>query len=329
MANELSDKALDEIRREVIEGRNLVIKTDNQLKTLHAELKLVGKRQEDFQRRQWISSAVAYAAFVGLCVAGTIAISNARTASVGLDRERLEKQVKELTAQIEQLKAVDLALASNERTASEIYKVMTQAQGDERLKGVDALAKIDQSKLSAFARVVLIDRATLLRKEVGTAFLDRGKSAFRRQDYPGTVAELTRFMATSPAEEDALEASYFLGNALLQTRKPDEAIVHLQRFIAADKRAKNRDYAMLMLVQAFDATGQREKGGEIAREAIATYPSGEFSASFRARLSRRDPLAAGAAPAPTPAATPAPTPASAPLAEPAPVAPRSPLKPTN
>src|SRR3954466_9648028 len=100
MANEQSDKALEDIRREVIEGRNLVIKTDNQLKTLHAELKLVGKRQEDFQRRQWISSAVAYAVFAALCVAGAVMVSNARTASAGADRDVLVKQVKDLNAQI-------------------------------------------------------------------------------------------------------------------------------------------------------------------------------------------------------------------------------------
>jgi TolA-binding protein len=316
MANELSDKALEEIRREVIEGRNLVIKTDNQLKTLHAELKLVGKRQEDFQRRQWISSAVAYAVFAGLCVAGAIAISNARTASAGADRERFEKQVKELTAQIDQLKAADVTLATNERTANDVYKMMSQGQGDERLKGIDALAKTDQSKLSPFARLVLSDRATLLRKEVGAAFLDRGKAAFRRQDYPSTVTELTRFMAMNPVEEDAVEASYFLGNALIQTRKADEAVPHLQRFVAGDKRAKNRDYAMLMLVQALDASGQRDKAAETAREAIATYPSSEFGGSFRSRLSRK--------------ADPAPAPAGAPEAAPAPAAaPRQPLKPTN
>lgn len=315
MANELSDKALEEIRREVIEGRNLVIKTDNQLKTLHAELKLVGKRQEDFQRKQWISSAVAYAVFAGLCVAGAIAVSNARTASAGADREGFEKQVKELTGQIEQLKAADALLASNERTANEVYKLMSQGQGDERLKGIDALARIDQTKLSAFARAVLADRATLLRKEVGAAFLERGKSAFRKQDYPGTVTELTRFMAMNPVEEDAVEASYFLGNALIQTRKADEAIAHLQRYVAGDKRAKNRDYAMLMLVQAFDATGQRDKAAEVAREAVTTYPSSEFGGSFRSRLNRK--------------ADPTPAPSGAPLAEPAPAAPRQPLKPTN
>lgn len=319
MANELSDKALEEIRREVIEGRNLVIKTDNQLKTLHAELKLVGKRQEDFQRRQWISSAVAYVVFAGLCVAGAIAVSNARTSSAGADRERSEKQVKELSAQIEQLKAADVATASNERTANEVYKMMSQAQGDERLKGIDALAKIDQTKLSPFARLVLADRATLLRKEVGAAFLERGKSAFRRQDYPGTVTELTRFMAMNPVEEDAIEASYFLGNALIQTRKAEEAVPHLQRFVVGDKRAKNRDYAMLMLVQAYDASGQCDKASEVAREAVTTYPTSEFGASFRSRLSRKA----------EPAAAPGATPAHAPLAEPAPAAPRQPLKPTN
>ena len=46
MATE-TDKGLDDIRREVIESRNLVIKTDNLLKNLHAELKVVGKRQEE------------------------------------------------------------------------------------------------------------------------------------------------------------------------------------------------------------------------------------------------------------------------------------------
>jgi TolA-binding protein len=313
MANELQDKALEEIRREVIEGRNLVIKTDNQLKTLHAELKLVGKRQEDFQRRQWISSAVAYVVFAGLSVAGAMMISNARTASSGAERERLDKQVKELAAQIDQLKAADVSLAANERSASEVYKLMSTGTGDDRLKGIDALAKLDQNKQSAFARQVLQDRAVQLRKEVGAAILERGKNAFRKQDYPGTVTELTRFMSMNPVEEDAIDASYYLGNALIQVRKSEEAVPQLQRYIAGDRRAKNRDYAMLMLVQALDATGQRDKAAELAREALNTYPASEFVNAFRLRLAPRT-------------ASPAVAPAAAPAAAPTGDSPRLPLK---
>jgi hypothetical protein len=47
MSNETppdSSKALEDIRREVIEARNMTIKTDNALKSLHAELKAVSQQ---------------------------------------------------------------------------------------------------------------------------------------------------------------------------------------------------------------------------------------------------------------------------------------------
>ena len=57
------EKELADLRREIVEARNLVIKSDNLLKNLHAEVKAVGKRHEDLQKRQWLSSAVAYVLF--------------------------------------------------------------------------------------------------------------------------------------------------------------------------------------------------------------------------------------------------------------------------
>src|SRR4051812_7515206 len=129
-----TDKGLDDIRREVIESRNLVIKTDNLLKNLHAEVKLVGKRQEDFVKRQWVSSAVAYAGFLALCVAGAILTYNARASSTNSERERLEKQVHELSAKIDEQKNEAQTQASAEARAADVYKQMTTLNGDERLK---------------------------------------------------------------------------------------------------------------------------------------------------------------------------------------------------
>src|SRR3954470_18513345 len=96
-----TDKSLDDIRREVIEARNLVIKTDNLLKNLHAELKGVGKRQEDFQKHLWISSAAAYVLFLVLVVVGASLISSSRMSSATQERERLEKSVTELSSQLD------------------------------------------------------------------------------------------------------------------------------------------------------------------------------------------------------------------------------------
>jgi tetratricopeptide (TPR) repeat protein len=309
------DRSLEEVRREVIESRNLVIKTDNLLKNLHAELKAVSKRQEDFQKRTWISAGAAYVAFAAIAAGAAIMVTNARTQAATGERERLERQLAEVTASAEKQRLEVQGAQTAERSANEVYRLMTSGTPEERLKGIDAMVKLDQAKTPPFAWKVLQDRASLLRKEVGGAALDRGRTAFRRQEWEKATEELKRVVLLNPQDDDALEASYFLGNALVQQRKNEEAIPHLVRFVEGDKRAKTRDFAMLLLVQAYDAVGQREKAVEVAREAISTYPGSEFGQAFRNRTQRKDkepsapaaaPPAGGAAPSGTGTAQPGP-----------------------
>jgi TolA-binding protein len=318
------DKELSEIRKEVIEARNLVIKTDNLLKNLHAEVKAVGKRHEDFQKRQWISSGVAYALFAILAGGGALLISNARTSTAGAERERLEKMVTDLTSELEKQRAELAANQGAQRSAAEVYKLMTTLPGDERLKGIDALVKLDTSRLSGLERQALNDRATLLRKEIGDAAFERGKAAFRRNDMNGTVEDLSRFMAMNPSEADALDASFFLGAAYNNLGKHEQAVPLLARFVDGDKRSKTRDYAMVLLSQSYQETNQVEKALATVRDAIANYPATQYLGAMRARLNSAKrqlggPDAAPAPVAPTPAAAaPTPTPAAA---TPAPTAP--------
>ncbi len=278
------DKELSDIRREVIESRNLVIKTDNLLKNLHAELKLVGRRQEDFQKRQWMSSAAAYFAFAVMAITAALLISAARTSSAGREKERLEKTIGELSSQVDKDRAeLQASLASSHR-AAEAYRQMTTLSGDERLRGIEALAKLDMSRVSPLEKQALTDRAELLRKEIGQTALERGKTAFRKNDMKGAIAELTRFMAMNPPQQDALDASYYLGVAYNLSKRHEEAVPALARFVSEDKKAKSRDYAMLLLAHSYEQTGQLEKSAEVAREALATYPNSDFANQLRTRL---------------------------------------------
>ena len=306
-----SSKLLEEIRREVVESRNMTIKTDNALKTLHAELKLVSTQQDAFQTRTWFSTGAAYLVFAALCVAGVVVISNTRAAGANAEKERLQKEVTELTGTIDKLKADATTLSAAEQSALQVYRQMTTLPGEERLKGIDALQKIDQSRLSTFSKLVLQDRAVLLRKEVGGAVLEKGKAAFRRQDWPETISQLSRFLSMDPVPEDAIDTSFYLGNAYFQSRKFDEAIKHLTRFTDGDKRAKLRDFAMVMLMQSYDMTGAKDQAVATAKEAFTTYPSSDFRMQFLARLQRTAAPAAAPAPAVVPAPAPAPGPAPA------------------
>jgi tetratricopeptide (TPR) repeat protein len=325
------EKELGEIRKEVIESRNLVIKTDNLLKNLHAELKLVGKRQEDFQKQRLLSSAVAYVLFAALCVAGAIMVSSASSASNSKERGRLEKQAADLTATFEKQKADAAAVLAAQRAASDVYRQMTTLPGDQRLQGIDALLKLDQTRLSPLERQSLADKAEQLRKEIGQAAFERGKNAFYRNDMNGAQSELARFIAMNPAEADLLDASYFLGVAYNQLRKHEQAVPLLARFVTGARRAKNRDYAMLLLAHSYEQSGQLDKAADTVRDALGTYPNSAFAPQLRGRLATVKRMMAGetaapgaAAPAPgtttaqatTPAAA-APAGATAPAAKPA------------
>jgi TolA-binding protein len=295
-------KSLDDIRKEVVEARNMTIKTDNALKSLHAELKVVSTQQGEFQKRTWFATGAAYLGFLGVCVAGALALSGAKAASATEQKQRLETQVNDLSAAIDKQKADAAAAAAAERSAADVYRMMTTLPGEERLKGVEALTKLDQSKLSPLIRQALQDRAAILRKEVGSSVLDRGKAAFRRNDWPESIDQLSRFLAMNPADDEALDASFFLGNSLFQSRKYEDAIKHLTRFVEGDRKARTRDFALMMLMQCHDMVGNKEKAVEYAREGRDTYPASEFRMQFLNRLVPRNqvPVAPGATAAPGP-----------------------------
>lgn len=297
------ERELGEIRKEVIEARNLVIKTDNLLKNLHAEVKAIGKRHEDLQKRQWVSSGVAYVLFAVLCVAGALALSSARTATAGAEKERLEKAVAELTSQLEKQRAEVGAVQGAQRAAAEVFRMMTTLPGDERLKGIDELVKLDTSKLTQLERHALNDKAEQLRREIGGAAFERGKLAFRRNDMKGTIDEMARFVAMNPPEAELLDASFFLGIAYNQERKHDLAVPTLARFVDGDKKSRNRDYAMLLLAQSYQETNQLPKALATVQEALSTYPNSEFASQFRGRMATVKRLMAegSAAPVPPPA----------------------------
>jgi tetratricopeptide (TPR) repeat protein len=278
------EKELADLRREIVEARNLVIKSDNLLKNLHAEVKAVGKRHEDFQKRQWISSAVAYVLFAVIAVGAALMITSARSSSATGERERLEKMVADLSTQLEKQRTDAATHQTAQRAAGEVYKMMTTLPGDERLKGIDALVKLDTSRLSTLERQALNDRATMLRREAGDSAFERGKIAFRKNEMDTVISEMERFLAMNPPQEQALDAAFFLGTAYNQSRKHDKAVPLLARFVEGDKASKTRDYAMLLLAQSYQEVGQFEKALETARDAAGTYPNSQYQPQFRGRI---------------------------------------------
>jgi len=117
------ERELADIRREVIEGRNLVIRTDNLLKTLHSEVKAVGARQKEFERRQMVSSAAAYGLFALLAGTAAFLLSGARASSANGERDKAVTELKTLTQTVEKERADQATIAAARRSAADAYRM--------------------------------------------------------------------------------------------------------------------------------------------------------------------------------------------------------------
>ncbi|MGO8970022.1 MAG: tetratricopeptide repeat protein [Myxococcaceae bacterium] len=301
------DKELSDIRREVIESRNLVIRADNQLKTLHAEVKTVGRRLDEAIAQQRLSSVAAYVLFAVLAVGAGLVISVVRSTVATHERERLGQQLSEATAALEQSRAQLASAAAASRSASDVYKALPEGSPDERLKAVLALSRVDQAHLSPLERRALQERVEVTRREVGALALERGRQASRRGDAAAASGELTRFLALDPPEPEALEASFLLGSADARAGRPKEAIPLLSRVVDKDKNEKRREEAMALLALAYEQTGQPERAAQLARSALETAPESPWAPAFRSRLAAaRRALGADAGPPAVPTAPAAP-----------------------
>jgi hypothetical protein len=109
-AKELGDESeMALLRKEVVEARNLVIKNDNLLKNLHAELKLMGRKHDEQERRHWATSVTAYIAFAVLAGAGAIFYARAEVRTAREEAQANEARAKVLQQDAEKIKSADQA----------------------------------------------------------------------------------------------------------------------------------------------------------------------------------------------------------------------------
>ena len=280
------DRDLEILRREVIESRNLVIKTDNLLKNLHAELKQMGRKQEMFEKRHMMTSVAAYILFATIATIG--AFTFARSEIRGAREEAIanEARAKQLTQEVEAMRRAESARRDASEKAARAYELLgSEKEGPGQTLAMDQALHLDRQLLSRLEGKALDDRAAGLKVKMAQAALERGNAAFRHNDWGGTAQELTRYLELEPKNEEPM-VWFRLGNALTQAKEHQRAIPALETFLKATGPTKTAQYAGYLLGTDYEETGSADKAQKAYDRALGLFPSSEFSSMIRGRLKR-------------------------------------------
>jgi TolA-binding protein len=288
------------LRKEVIEARNLVIKTDNLLKNLHAELKQMGRKHEEQEKRHWMTSVTAYIGFAVIAGVGAIAFANAEVRTARSDAQSNEARAAALAKDAEKIKASDQARRETSEKALRVYDLLaSEKEGPGLNQAMTQAMHLDRSQLSALEAKAIDDRAAGMKRQLAEAARSSGEGAFRRQDWKTVSQDLGRYVELEPKVGDNL-IWFHLGSARIQTREYQGAVQPLESFIKGTGGTKTAQYAGLMLGQAYEEIGNPTRAREVYERAVSLYPGSEFAPQIRNRLRK---LASATAPLGTAPAT--------------------------
>jgi tetratricopeptide (TPR) repeat protein len=198
----------------------------------------------------------------------------------------LKVQAEEATEAARIAKEELFAARESSQEALSAYLQLDAGTAAERERAASALVAVDRTKLSKLEARALDDKGRAIVQQLANDNLEAGRAAFRRSDWDGTVAALTKALELWPEHPQMDEYSFYLGNAASQSKRWELAADSLQRFVDQAAGRTNKDFAYLLLGQAYDQLGRKEKAEEVLRQGMANYGGSQFYKSMSGLLSR-------------------------------------------
>jgi len=264
---ENGQSSIDNLHRELIEARNLAIKTDNLVKNLSADIKQIAKRQDAYQRRYLFNSAVAYVLFVVVIFTGLFMVFNARVSSYEDEVEHIRNLNDQLHTRLEEALADLERRRDAENRAYAFFELIESGRSEEV---VEQFAQV-QAQLSDRAMIELLrDRVDETAYGLAETSYREGVAHMQNELYSEArdafVDSLNRVERTPWAPE----LNYHLGVALYQLEDYEGALHYIESALATEE-----------LDAAQGAMGRYHKG-------LALYETGRLAEAIEAFDDFRD-----------------------------------------
>jgi TolA-binding protein len=186
------DEELRDIKREIIESRGLVIKTNNLTNALSADVKSIAKRQQGYEQRISWNSATAYVVFVVIAFAALKFAWDARGDAVKAEIEQRTAENQRVRKEWRDAQKREEDRDHAEAKAAEFYELVRQGKRVDLVDGYEAIKREPLTKTEAELFADAVEKA---RVELSEILYEQGLEKVRVQ----------RWQEASTSFEDALK----------------------------------------------------------------------------------------------------------------------------
>ena len=218
------DDELREIKREIIESRGLVIKTNNLTNALSADIKSIAKRQQTYERRLGWNSATAYVVFVVVVFAALKFMVDARVDAIEGTSKHLREENVRIHQDLEEGRTRDAERQAAELEAAKFYDLVRQGKRVDLIRGWESMRTKPLTRAEAQFLGDAVDKA---RSEQAQLLYLQGLDNSRLQRWQEAATALEESLRYEEAGPVAPQAKLELGEAYRKLRRQKDAIALL------------------------------------------------------------------------------------------------------
>lgn len=264
---------LRDIKREIIESRGLVIKTNNLTNALAADLKSIGKRQQTFERRAFWNSAAANALFVVVVIAVVKFAWDARVESVEQETKRGRDRIAKLTDEVRLLQKQSEARARGETAAAAFYELL---RADKKRELIDQYELVRKEQLTRAERAFFRDAVAKGSAELSLAGYHAGLEHARSARWHEAVLALEESLRFSNTASHAPSAQLQLARGYRRLNRQRDAIPILVKLSEASADTEILDDAMYLLAECLIDIQAWNDAKTTLRTFIRRYPKSSY-----------------------------------------------------
>ncbi len=276
-----ADDEIREIKKEIIESRGLIIKTNNLTNSLAADIKSIAKRQAGYERRfQW-NSAVAYILFAMLSFGGIKLASDARISEVDARHEELTNQVDALQAELALQNEQVQRRAQGEVAAYRFYELIRQ---QERAEVVGSFEEVRQEDLSRAEAAFFRDTVDKFRLDLSVAAYQQGLDLMRVGRYAEAAEKFQESVELEGEGAHIPAVKFHLARALRRLGRQSEAIVLARAVLDQNLDQELHDDATWLVSQCAEELGNLDDARAALRSLYNNWPRSSLAPDARRHL---------------------------------------------
>lgn len=201
---------LEEIKREIVEGRAVTIKTNNAISALAAELKSITKRQQGYERRMFVHSVAAYLVAVLLVLGLSKLALDAQVDAVRAEHRADKEKLVDLDKELAHLRDRTEASQKASQSAEELYRMLKD--GDRTRYLVEYPKRIAEN-FSPVERAVLEDGLVTARRKLAQESYQSGVEHARAGRYHEATLSLRHSLELDREASFSGQATFELARA--------------------------------------------------------------------------------------------------------------------